>query len=61
MKLSPATLVLLIAVGCTQAQTSSSAYAEFGRVAFERDYAKALERAKKENKPLFILFDELPG
>jgi len=34
---------------------------ELGRVPFLRDYAKAVEQAKTEKKPLFVLFDEVPG
>jgi hypothetical protein len=34
---------------------------ELGRVPFLRDYAAAVEQAKKEKKPLFVLFDEVPG
>lgn len=34
---------------------------EFGRVPFLRDYAAAVQRAKAEKKPLFVLFDEVPG
>ncbi len=34
---------------------------ELGRIPFLRDYAAAVEQAKKEKKPLFVLFDEVPG
>ncbi len=34
---------------------------ELGRVPFLRDYPAAVELAKKEKKPLFVLFDEVPG
>lgn len=34
---------------------------ELGRVQWERDYAKAVERATRENKPLLVLFTEVPG
>lgn len=34
---------------------------ELGRVPFHRDYPAAVELAKKEKKPLFVLFDEVPG
>lgn len=34
---------------------------ELGRVPFLRDYAAAVDQAKKERKPLFVLFDEVPG
>ena len=35
--------------------------AELGRVAWLRSYAKASERATREQKPLFVLFQEVPG
>ena len=34
---------------------------ELGLVNWERDYEKALAKAKKTNKPVFILFQEVPG
>jgi hypothetical protein len=34
---------------------------EFGKVVFLRDYAAALKQAKTDKKPLFLLFDEIPG
>ena len=34
---------------------------ELGRVAFLRDYAVASKKAKADNKPLLVLFDEVPG
>ena len=34
---------------------------EFGRVPFQRDYAAGLAKAKADRKPLFVLFDEVPG
>lgn len=34
---------------------------ELGQIRFERDYAVARERAKAEGKPLFVLFQEVPG
>jgi len=34
---------------------------ELGRVRFARDYDAARARARREQKPLFVLFDEVPG
>ncbi len=34
---------------------------ELGRVRWERDFDAAMERARKENKPALVLFDEVPG
>ncbi len=57
-------LALLLAGGIAVAQQSKSepkTPPELGRVPFLRDYAAAVEQAKKEKKPLFVLFDEVPG
>jgi hypothetical protein len=34
---------------------------EFGKVTFLRDYDAAVKKAKADRKPLFVLFDEIPG
>ncbi|NNE16256.1 MAG: hypothetical protein HKO66_04925 [Saprospiraceae bacterium] len=34
---------------------------ELGKVQWNRNYDNALEKAKKENKPVLILFQEVPG
>ena len=34
---------------------------ELGLIHWERDYNKGIERAKAENKPVFLLFQEVPG
>ena len=56
-------LALLLGGSEVMAQTKSEEKTppEFGRVPFLRDYAAAVEKAKKEKKPLFLLFDEVPG
>ncbi len=41
--------------------TPTSNPAELGKVDWMRDYDKALAKAEKENKPIFILFQEVPG
>lgn len=57
-------LVVLIgqsAVVADPPKAAEKAPPELGRVPFLRDYAAAVEQAKKEKKPLFVLFDEVPG
>ena len=34
---------------------------EIGTVSWSRDYDSSLKEAKKQNKPLFVLFQEVPG
>lgn len=34
---------------------------ELGQVAWLRDYAAARKLARKQDKPILILFDEVPG
>ncbi len=34
---------------------------ELGKIEWLRNYSEALEKAEKENKPVFILFQEVPG
>jgi len=36
-------------------------HVELGDVAWERDFEKGIEKAEKENKPVFLLFQEVPG
>ena len=42
-------------------QPSQKLPPELGRIPFSRDYAAAVKQAKAEKKPLFVLFDEVPG
>ncbi len=42
-------------------QTSYKEQVELGEVHWLRNYAEALQQAKKLNKPIFILFQEVPG
>lgn len=39
----------------------TQAPAELGKVAWVRDFDQGLARAKKEQKPVFLLFQEVPG
>ncbi|MEZ6186225.1 MAG: VPGUxxT family thioredoxin-like (seleno)protein, type 2 [Planctomycetota bacterium] len=50
----------LLAAGALSA-AADDAPVELGRVAWERDFAAAEARARKEEKPLLVLFDEVPG
>ncbi|MEM7087739.1 MAG: thioredoxin family protein, partial [Bacteroidota bacterium] len=34
---------------------------ELGKVSWYRDYDQAIQQAKKQNKPVLILFQEVPG
>lgn len=58
--------LILLWICTSQAQAQESWYnndqpQELGYVNWLRDYDKALERAKEENKPVLILFQEVPG
>ncbi len=48
----------LIFVSC-QAQPKQTP--ELGSVAWSRDLATSLEASKKSGKPVFLLFQEVPG
>lgn len=39
----------------------SGPHVELGTVNWQRDYPAALELAKKSDKPIFLLFQEVPG
>jgi transcription termination factor Rho len=62
-------LIVLFTGGCVVAQqpkaeekrAEAKAPPELGRVPFLRDYAAAVAKAKADKKPLFVLFDEVPG
>jgi len=41
--------------------TAQNTHTELGDVQWIRDYDKALELSQKNNKPVFILFQEVPG
>lgn len=45
----------------TTSTPTTSQPEELGRVAWSRDWDAAIERAKAEKKPLFVLFTEVPG
>ena len=52
----------LLAVGMAGAAwAGESPPVELGKVAWLRDYDQAVQQAKQENKPILILFQEVPG
>jgi hypothetical protein len=53
--------LLVGAVSAADPKKEEKTPPELGRVPFLRDYPAAVEQAKKEKKPLFVLFDEVPG
>jgi len=65
MKYIILSFVLLLALEDAQAQLSFSTPKdnpiELGKVNWLRDYDKAVTDAKKQDKPIFILFQEVPG
>jgi hypothetical protein len=52
---------MLLAQPKADDKSSAKTPPELGRVPFLRDYAAAVEKAKADKKPLFVLFDEVPG
>lgn len=53
--------VALATLGSGRMATASEAPVELGRVAWERDFAAGLARARASGKPAFVLFQEVPG
>lgn len=49
-------LVLLTALGSCENQQI-----EIGTITWERNYEKAVEKSKESGKPIFLLFQEVPG
>jgi len=52
--------VLLLCFGCSRPALSTPPE-ELGKVEWLRDFEKGLERASLEDKPVFLLFQEVPG
>jgi hypothetical protein len=50
--------LLLLSVLCTSLLASPP---ELGKVAWERSYEKGMASAAKSGKPVFLLFQEVPG
>jgi Thioredoxin-like len=56
-----AAIVFLLADKSTTESGTPTQPVELGRVSWQRDYAAAVAQAKRDNKPLLVLFDEVPG
>lgn len=58
-----ALLCIFLQVGLLNAQRTdaNNQDEELGKVSWHRDYVTALRLSKKENKPVLILFQEVPG
>ena len=52
---------LILFGGLVALGASESAHPEVGKVAWERDFSKALTASKKSEKPVLVLFQEVPG
>ena len=63
MKLVLVTLSLLalLLASCSGDQPKSSQSVELGTVSWQRDHDAALEASVKTGKPVFVLFQEVPG
>ncbi|MEK6233181.1 MAG: thioredoxin family protein [Planctomycetales bacterium] len=65
----PTTACLVLAAGCLAAGCGGAAEkpdapttpVELGKVPWLRDHGVAVARAKKTGKPLWVLFQEVPG
>lgn len=55
-----ATMLVVTQAGC-QTEKSPQNPVAVGKVAWGRDYESALASSKKSGKPLFLLFEEVPG
>lgn len=47
--------------GKTFTKNKNTQHEELGKVKWERDFEKGLAKSKIENKPIFLLFQEVPG
>ncbi len=54
-------LGLILLTANSDAQISFQEHEELGNVHWLRDYEEALVRSEKEQKPIFLLFQEVPG
>ncbi len=64
MRLAFYSLTSLLFLGSTlscKSQTQTTNPVEVGKVAWGRDYDMALKEAKSSGKPVFLLFQEVPG
>lgn len=61
MKLSLLPLLLALLVASCSAQSSNKTPIEIGTVNWQRDHDAALALSAKSGKPVFALFQEVPG
>lgn len=54
-------ICMVIVINTFYLIAANNSYIELGNISWLRDYNKALEKAKKDNKPVLILFQEVPG
>ena len=54
-------ILFTIGINMNAQKTNQSNQIELGKVNWLRDYQTALEKSKQENKPILILFQEVPG
>jgi len=52
-------IVLIMALNLSAKESEEKI--ETGKVKWQRDYAESLKQAKEKNKPILILFQEVPG
>lgn len=55
-----AILLATLPLGCSSAKESTNPE-EVGDTAWQRSYPEAITEAKKSKKPIFLLFQEVPG
>ncbi len=53
--------ILLLASGLVAQAAAAKNPKELGRVSWLRDHAEAVAKSRKINKPIFLLFQEVPG
>ncbi len=53
---------VLASAGCSaQSATKSNTPVELGAIAWQRDFDAAVETAKQVDRPILLLFQEVPG
>lgn len=55
------TLTMILGLSSIALSQGTQTPAELGKVTWVRDFDQGLARAKKEQKPVFLLFQEVPG
>ncbi|WP_372367432.1 VPGUxxT family thioredoxin-like (seleno)protein, type 2 [Candidatus Uabimicrobium sp. HlEnr_7] len=54
-------IIAIITTYVLFSNTTADTPRELGQIKWQRNFSKALQQAKKEKKPLMVLFDEVPG